>query len=218
LNKKFATYLVRDQNAGVFMNSQGQHSSNAYFDVLQKFLTDEKIVNTMLVTKIFCNLFNSLKDMKEPATQKLLAYILYERNFLFFKLTPLLSISNKVFQVAFSTLLLNYVILIDKLSTNSDKFSATCITESTMEIVQYLNDVKLNEFLLSMDQEAVFRVLVCIGTILTKTYNLKDVDYLKTVYRSLEVSGAAIEKIVSNPAGFENKVKMCAVHILNLFA
>jgi len=200
------------------MNSQGQHGSNAYFDVLQKFLSDEKIVNTMLVTKIFCNLFNSLKDMKEPATQKLLAYILYERSFLFYKLTPLLSNSNKVFQVAFSTLLLNYVILIDKLSTNSEKFSATCITESTMEIVQYLNDVKLNEFLLGMDQEAVFRVLVCIGTILTKTYNLKDVDYLKTVYRSLEVSGAAIEKIVSNPAGFENKVKMCAVYILNLFA
>jgi len=200
------------------MNSQGQHGSNPYFDVLQKFLTDEKITNTMLVTKIFCNLFNSLKDMKDPATQKLLAYILYERNFLFYMLTPLLSNSNKVFQVAFSTLLLNYVILIDKLSTNSQKFSTACISDSTMEILQYLNDTRVNEFLLNMDQEAIFRVLVCIGTLLTKTYNLKDVDYLKTVYRSLEVSGASIEKIVSNSAGYENKVKMCAAYILNMFS
>lgn len=219
LNKNFATYITRTQSATNYENPQGQHSSNTYFNTLSKFLIDDRIVNTMLTVKIYCNLFNSLNDVKEPAVQKLLAYILHERNFLFHKLNTLLTSSNvnKSFQIAYTTLVLNYIVLMEKLQDNTEKFTAQTITGLHMELIQYLNNTQMNEAVLMMDQEAIFRILVSIGTLLTKTRSQKDTDYLKTIYRSLEVSGAMIEKIVTNPTAYAEKVKKSAVYILKMF-
>lgn len=217
LNKNFAVYITRTQNANNYDNQQGQHSSNTYFDTLIKFLIDDRIVNTMLTTKIFCNLFNSLNNVKELSVQKLLAYVLYERNFLFYKLNTLLTSNNKSFQIAFTTLLLNYVVLVEKLYDHSEKFSTQAVSDLQMELVNYLNNVQMNDCILNIDQEGIFRILVSIGTLLKKTQSQKDADYLKTIYRSLEVSGATIEKIVTNSASYTEKVKKSAVYILKMF-
>lgn len=220
LNKNFATFLTRSHSANNFTNQQGQHASNLYFDVLNKFLIDDRIVNTMLVTKIFCNLFNSLSNIKESSIQSLLAYILYERSFILDKLTILLTSSNsnnKSFQIAYSTLVLNYTVLMEKLSDYTNKFTVAFTNDLNMEFINYLNNTQMNHSILKMDQEAIFRILVSIGTLLTKTHADKDVDYLKTIYKSLEVSGSMIEKIVTNSSIYTDKVKKSAVFILKIF-
>ena len=86
-----------------------------------------------------------------------------------------------------------------------------------MDLIQYLNNTQVNDFILKMDQEAIFRILVSIGTLLSKTSSTKDVEYLKTIYKSLEISGLTLEGIVTNAATHSEKVKKSAIYILKMF-
>lgn len=171
----------------------------------------------MLVVKIFCNMFNSLNDVKLPSIQKLLAYILHEQSFIFFKLNSLLTNSNKSFQIAYSTLILNYIVLVEKCSTHTENFPGDYISNRNMDLIQYLNNTQVNDSILKMDQEAIFRILVSIGTLLCKTSSQKDAEYLKTIYKSLEISGLTIESIVTNSSLHTDKVKKSALYILKMF-
>ena len=74
----------------------------------------------------------------------------------------------------------------------------------------------MNNNFLKMDQEAIFRILVSIGTLLTKTSSQKDDDYLKTIYKSLEQSISIIQIIVSNPSEYTDKVIKSANNVLKM--
>jgi len=217
LNKSIAIYLTRDQNANNFSNKQGQHASNYYFDILLRFLNDDKIVNSMLVVKIFCNLFKSLSDIKAPQVQKLLAYLLYERSYIIHRLNSFLGCENKSFQIAYSTLQLNYVVLVEKLLNYGEKFSDSVLTQLNSELIEYFNTPELNEHILNMDSEAIFRLLVSIGTLLAKINEQKDSDFLKAMFKSLENGAVTIEKIIQKASKYPTKVQQCASCILEIF-
>jgi hypothetical protein len=216
LDKNIAIYITRDQNPNNILNKQGQHGSNQYFDILIKFLSEEKIVNAMLVVKIICNLFNSLNNTKQADIQKLLAYILYERSFVNFKLASLLGNQNKSFQIACSTLYLNYIILIEKLSSKSEQ--ASYLSDVTLEIVEYLNSPELIDNLLNMDFEAIFRVLVAIGTLLVKTYNEKDVELIRTMFKALKAAEDVMQAIVNKSDKYPEKLHKSASAILKILS
>ncbi len=216
LDKIFVCYITRFHNSENHINKQSQHSSNIYFDIITKFLTGDKIVNSMLVAKIFCNIFNSLNNVKDPSIQQLLAYMLYERSFIFYKLCPFLVNTNKSFHIAFSTLILNYIVLVEKLIYYNEKFSVEVVNDIYLDIIHYFNNKEMNNNFLKMDQEAIFRILVSIGTLLTKTSSQKDDDYLKTIYKSLEQSISIIQIIVSNPSEYTDKVIKSANNVLKM--
>ena len=209
--------MTRDQNANNFSNKQGQHASNYYFDILLRFLNDDKIVNSMLVIKIFCNLFKSLSDIKAPQVQKLLAYLLYERSYIIHRLNSFLGCENKSFQIAYSTLQLNYVVLVEKLLNYGEKFSDSVLTQLNSELIEYFNTPELNEHILNMDSEAIFRLLVSIGTLLAKINEQKDSDFLKAMFKSLENGAVTIEKIIQKASKYPTKVQQCASCILEIF-
>lgn len=216
LNKNIANYLTRDYNSKDFVNKQGQHSANYYFDTLLKFISEDKMINTMLVIKVFCNLFNSLNDVKSAPVQKLLTYILHERLFLIHQLKAYVSNQNKSFQIAFTTLLLNYTVLVEKLYDYQDKFSLAYINDVTLELNEYFNSEQLNEFVFNFDFEAIFRILVSIGTLLTKTNAHKDAEYLLTVFKSLEFSKSMCQSIVQKSEKYPEKVHKCANYLIKL--
>lgn len=216
LDKNFATYITRSESINIKINKQRLHGANKYFDIITKFLNDDRVINSMLVTKMFCNIFNSLNNAKECSIQHLLSYILYERGFMFDKLLPFLKNDSKSFQIAFSTLILNYTVLIEKLSSYDDDLFDEVIRNSYLEIIEFLNCNEINDNLLQMDQEAIFRILVSIGTLLTKTSSQKDYYYLKT-FKSLKKSVSVIQTIVSNPSAYTDKVNKSAISVLKIF-
>jgi hypothetical protein len=216
MNTNIAIYITRDNSSKDFVNKQGQHAANYYFDTLLKLTREDKIVNTMLVLKVFCNLFNSLNDVKQAPVQKLVNYMLHERLFLINKFKSYLANENKSFQISFSTLLLNYTVLIEKLNENSEKFSTAYISDVTMEFIEFFNSEALNESVFNFDFESIFRVMVCIGTLLTKTNAHKDSDYLVTVFKSLERGKRICENIVQKSEKYPEKVHKSASYLLKI--
>ena len=217
LNKNIAIYLTRDiSSTKDFINKQGQHLANYYFDILLKFINEDKIVNTMLVLKIFCNLFNSLNDVRPVPVQKLLVYMLHERLNLIHRIKNFLNSDNKSFQISFTTLLLNYTVLIEKLFDYTDKFSTTYISDVSMELIEFINSEQLNESIFNYDLESIFRILVCAGTLLVKTNEKKDVEYLITVFKSLEHAKSMCERIVQKSEKYTEKVHKSASYLLKI--
>jgi phospholipase A-2-activating protein len=217
LNKKIAIYLTRDiSSTKDFVNKQGQHLANYYFDILLKFINEDKMVNTMLVLKTFCNLFNSLNDVRSVPVQKLLVYMLHERLNLIHRIKNFLNSDNKSFQISFTTLLLNYTVLIEKLFDYTDKFSTTYISDVSMELIEFINSEQLNESIFNYDLESIFRILVCAGTLLVKTNEKKDVEYLITVFKSLEHAKSMCERIVQKSEKYTEKVHKSATYLLKI--
>lgn len=217
LDENFAVYITRSQSSNNNVNNQRMNNANTYFDIIKKFLNNDKVVNSMLVTKIFCNIFNSLNNVKEFSVQQLLTYILNERGFIFDKLLAFLESNNKSFQIAFSTLILNYTVLVEKIACYSDNLSVDDISKFYLELIEYMNCKVINDNLLKMDQEAIFRILVSIGTVLTKTNSQKDHNHFKTLFNSLKRSLSVIQTIVSNPSGYSDKVNKSAIYVLKIF-
>ena len=216
LNKNLVLYLNRDQNANNFTNKHGHQSTNYYFDVLFKLVREENIVNSMLVLRIFCNLFKSLEDIKSVAVQKLLAFILYEKNFLLPKLFNFLNNNHKMFLISYSTVLLNYVVLTEKLFKFSEKFSSQELNNFSNELIEFFNHPQLCENILNWDPEPIFRVLVSVGTLTSKTNARKETDYLISMFKSIELFKNVCETILFKAEKYPEKVNKSADLIVQL--
>lgn len=217
LKKDVAVYLTRNFSSSKdFSNKQGQHAANYYIDTLLKYVHEDKIVSSMLVVKVFCNLFNALNDIKSAEVQNLLNYLVHERLFLMHKFKNFVSSQNKSFQIAFTTLLLNYTVLVEKLYDYKGKYSTVFLSDMSLELVEYFNSEQLNESLYNFDFEAIFRVLVSMGTLISKTNSNKDVEYLISVFKSLEHAKSMCETIAQKSAKYPEKVSKSADYLMKL--
>lgn len=220
LNKNVTDYLFRDQSTSYLSTKTPQASNNYYFNILGS-LADGNPTNTMCVLRVFFNLFKSLQDLNSAsaANNKLLAFILNERSFLFTRLNELFAQleANKSCQIAFASVLLNYVILYKKLARScGDLFSGTYVTDQLFELVGYINEPQLTSSILNWDSEAVFRILVSFGTMISNTDQAIDYEYLISVTKSLENFYSACKQIAARKDKFAEKVVNCAQCLISI--
>jgi hypothetical protein len=214
LNPDVTSYLCKYQNTSYLSNLQAQPNTNNYFKTIFNFVNQDYPVNTMLALRVISNLFSSLSSPKE--NQKLTALMLNERLFLLGKLAGLFSTENKSVQIALSTVLLNYAVLVNKMANFSDKFSSGNLTELGKEFVEYLSSPELCECITNWDNEAIFRVLVCVGTVLSDSNANVDTGYLVSVVKSLGAVGKVCGDIGSKADKYLDKVRKCNGHLAKL--
>ncbi len=214
MNKKVAAYLCRNQNPSYLITKQVQPNSNSYFNLLFKLISQDNLVCSMLVAKVLCNLFNSLSGSEDLKTnQKVLSFLLNERQFIINCFDSLITSGNKSFQIAFSTLILNYVILFNKISNMKDKFPSNYMSETTNELIEYLNNSRLCENLADWDNEAIFRLLVSYGTLLSDRNSSLDHDFLISIAKSLANFKETCERINAKSDKYPEKVKLCSGYL-----
>ena len=223
LNKEVAAYLCRNQSLGYLSTKQAHANSNSYFNTLFKLIDRHSPVNTMLVVKVVCNAFKALgSDVKNNANGKqVLSLLLNERAMLLDKLALLLDTDNKSFQIAFSTLLLNYVVLFYKLAAtaaHTPSFTTEFYTDVSKDLLECINDEMLCDHVLNWDVESIFRMLVCYGTLLSKTNTPLDVDFLISVACSLRNFNAVCENVHAKSAKYPEKVQKCVAHLTKLLS
>ncbi|KAJ7335422.1 hypothetical protein JRQ81_013363 [Phrynocephalus forsythii] len=143
-----------------------------------------KPANQMLALRIFCNCF------LHPAGQKLM---MSQGDAILTQAIELKSSSNKNIHIALATLALNYAVCLHKTSNLEGKAQCLSVVSTVMEVVQ--------------DLEAVFRLLVALGTLISGDSNALQLA------KSLGVD-SQIKKYssVSEPA----KVNECCRFVLNL--
>jgi phospholipase A-2-activating protein len=214
LNKQVAAYICRNQNVSYLTTKQAQPNSNNYFEILFKLMSLDYPVNTMIVLRLVSNLFKSVIELK--SNQKVLAFILNERLFLLKKLTSLLESQNKVLQASLSTVMLNYAILINNLAGYSDKLNNAHLTELASEHIQYLSDSNALEFISNWDAEALFRVLACIGTILSDSNVHLDLPILISIVQSTGEIKKLCHGIASKADKYPEKIRKCNGYLKRL--
>ena len=168
----------------------------------------------MLALRVISNFFSSLNNPKK--NQKLTALMLNERLFLLGKLAGLFSTENKSVQIALSTVLLNYAVLVNKMANFNDKFTTDCLTKLGNEFVEYLSSPELYECITNWDNEAIFRLLVCVGTVLSDTNPYVDTAYLVAVVRSLGAVVKVCGEIASKADKYLDKVRKCNGHLAKI--
>lgn len=143
-----------------------------------------KPANQMLALRIFCNCF------LHPVGQKLM---MSQGEAIMSQAIELKSSSNKNIHIALATLALNYAVCLHKMSNLEGKAQCLSVISTVMEVVQ--------------DLEAVFRLLVALGTLISGDTNALQLA------KSLGVD-AQIKKYssVSEPA----KVNECCKFVLSL--
>lgn len=184
-------------------------ASEHHIKTLNSQIDSENHVNSMLVVKIYCNLFKTLQNIASDT--KLVEFFLKKRSNLIKTLNELCTSENKSYQIAFSTMLLNYVVLLKRVGAESAKDSKS-INEILIEFVQYLND--LSSTVLNWDSEALFRVLVTFGTLISKTDANLEYDFILTVAKSLEHFRSVCNDICAKAQKYSPKVNACATYLL----
>ena len=212
LSKNTAEYIFRNQSIEYLVSKKQQTSSNYYYDILFRLLSEDNLTNSMLVIRIICNLFKPLESSAELNTnKKLLSFMLNERVNLLNRLQSVnRAVTNKNYQIAFSTLVLNYVILFKKLVGVNENFSGTYVTDMLFEMIEFMNNPDLTNAMLTWDSEAIFRMLVTIGNLVSHTDQVLDYDYLRTVLKSVENFYLICKQISGAPQRYADKVVKCA--------
>ncbi len=216
LSKSVSDYLFRNQSIDYLSAKKNQPNTNFYYEILSKHINDENLTNTMLVLRTISNLFKSLETATLlNSNKKLLAFMLNERSALMAKLHALTKLeTNKGYQIAFSTIMLNYIILFKRLVGLNESFSATYVTDMLFETLEYLNEPNLTSSLLNWDAEAIFRMLVSIGTLVSTTDTVIDYNYLSTVAKSVENFYLICKEISVKEQRYPEKVVKCANYLL----
>ncbi len=216
LSKNASDYLFRNQKIDYLSTKKTQPNTNFYYDILFKHITEENLTNTMLVLRAISNLFKSLESsMLLNTNKKLLAFLLNERSALMRKLYSISNLeTNKGSQIAFSTVVLNYIILFKRLVGLNENFSATYITDMLFETLEYLNEPNLSSSILNWDAEAIFRMLVSIGTLVSSTDKAIDYNYLSTAAKSVGNFNLICKEISVKEQRYPEKVVKCANYLL----
>lgn len=213
LNKHVANYITREQNLNhittkTFQNNEG---SNCYLDILFDLISEKNVINSMLVLKIITNLFKSLDEASQ--SNSLTNFILKKRAFILDQVKNLQNTQNKSFEIALSTLLLNYSVLFRKMiNINS---SNNLAIDLLIELVGYLNEPSFCECALKWDTEALFRIEVCVGTLLFNSKSLKH-DYLDSVTKSLDTLKTMCVYVNSDSQRYPEKLQKCNNHLTKL--
>ncbi|KAM9251243.1 phospholipase A-2-activating protein [Cariama cristata] len=153
--------------------------------LLFKFLNPEsKQANQLLALRTLCNCFVS------QAGQKLM---MAQRDEIMTQAIEMKSGSNKNIHIALATLTLNYAVCLHKVDNIEGKAQCLSVISTVMEVVQ--------------DLEAIFRLLVALGTLITDDTNA--VQLAKSLGVDSQIKKYAS---VSEPA----KVKECCRFVLNL--
>ncbi|XP_035746683.1 phospholipase A-2-activating protein isoform X2 [Egretta garzetta] len=153
--------------------------------LLLKFLNPEgKQANQLLALRALCNCFVS------QAGQKLM---MEQRDEIMAQATEMKSSNNKNIHIALATLTLNYAACLHKVNNIEGKAQCLSVISTVMEVVQ--------------DLEAIFRLLVALGTLISDDTNA--VQLAKSLGVDSQIKKYAS---VSEPA----KVKECCRFVLNL--
>ena len=139
-------------------------------------MKETNLTNSMLVLRILCNLFTAFDNKIE----EIIKYLIDNRVTILNKFTKCFSNEslNKNFQISFSTFVLNHAVLLNKITTDK-KLPNDSLEAMRVELLHYICGEMLSSSLFNWDSEAVFRLLVCIGTLIT------DNPYLKTIAKSI---------------------------------
>lgn len=171
----------------------------------------------MLVAKVLVNLFKSFSDNSDKSSTTAL-FFLTERQNIIKHLNELSSSENKSFQIAFATLLLDYIVMVKKLASSSSSkdggVDTVVLNEVVIEFIQYFNELA-GSCLLNWDAEAIFRVQVAYGTLVSKTDSCFDYELMRTVAKSLDGFKLACQEINAKAAKFPDKVHSSARFLLN---
>lgn len=153
--------------------------------LLLKFLNPKgKQANQLLALRALCNCFVS------PAGQKLM---MEQRDEIMTQAIEMKSGNNKNIHIALATLTLNYAVCLLKVNNIEGKAQCLSVISTIMEVVQ--------------DLEAIFRLLVALGTLISDDTNA--VQLAKSLGVDSQIKKYAS---VSEPA----KVKECCRFVLNL--
>lgn len=153
--------------------------------LLLKFLNPKgKQANQLLALRALCNCFVS------HAGQKLM---MEQRDEIMTQAIEMKSGNNKNIHIALATLTLNYAVYLHKVNNVEGKAQCLSVISTIMEVVQ--------------DLEAIFRLLVALGTLISDDTNA--VQLAKSLGVDSQIRKYAS---VSEPA----KVKECCRFVLNL--
>jgi hypothetical protein len=168
----------------------------------------------MLVIKVHINLFKSLQTSMENS--ELINYLLEKRSILVTKITEMCAVDNSKFQLAYSTLLLNYVILFKKLGFMSDseliKLDTDVNEHLHVEFLQYFN--YLSNTIINWDMEALLRMLVCFGTLMCKTDDRFDYRLILNIARSMDQFRQVCLDIKEKELNYSQDIKKCVTYLL----
>ncbi|KAK2512590.1 Plaa [Columba guinea] len=174
---------VRHPTANENFFSEKDHVQ--FIVLLLKFLNPKgKQANQLLALRTFCNCFVS------QAGQKLM---MEQRDEIMTQAIEMKSANNKNIHIALATLTLNYAVCLHKVNNIEGKAQCLSVIGTVMEVVQ--------------DLEAVFRLLVALGTLISDDTNA--VQLAKSLGVDSQIKKYAS---VSEPA----KVKECCRFVLNL--
>jgi hypothetical protein len=217
LSRGVTNYLLRNQSIDYLQSRNPQPCTNYYFEILTKLISDDNLTNTLLVFRFISNLFKSIDSVDQlKSNKKMVSFLLNERTFLFNRLHSLTKLeTNKNCQVAFSTVLLNFVILLKKIVNNFDVLSGTFISDCLFEFIELLNDPSFCNSLLNWDSESIFRIQVSLGTLISTTDNVIDYAYLTGVLKSLENFLNSCKDITNKSQKYSEKVVKCAKYLIN---
>uniref|UniRef100_A0A493SSV5 Phospholipase A-2-activating protein n=2 Tax=Anas TaxID=8835 RepID=A0A493SSV5_ANAPP len=166
-------------------NFCGEKDHVQFIRLLLKFLNPGgKQANQLLTLRALCNCFVN------QAGQKLL---MEQRDEIMTQAIEVASGNNKNIHIAFATLTLNYAVCLHKVNNTEGKVQCLSVINTVMEVVQ--------------DLEAVFRLLVALGTLISDDTNA--VQLAKSLGVDSQIKKYAS---VSEPA----KVKECCRFVLNL--
>ncbi|OXB81746.1 UNVERIFIED_CONTAM: hypothetical protein H355_010307 [Colinus virginianus] len=166
-------------------NFCGEKTHVQFIHLLLKFLNPQgKPANQLLALRALCNCFVS------QAGQKLL---MEQRDEIMTQAIEVKSGNNKNVHIALATLTLNYAVCLHKVNNIEGKAQCLSVISTAMEVVK--------------DLEAVFRLLVALGTLISDDKNAVQLA------KSLGVDSQIKKYVsVSEPA----KVKECCRFVLNL--
>ncbi|XP_013048825.2 phospholipase A-2-activating protein [Anser cygnoides] len=166
-------------------NFCGEKDHVQFIHLLLKFLNPKgKQANQLLALRALCNCFVN------QAGQKLL---MEQRDEIMTQAIEVKSGNNKNIHIALATLTLNYAVCLHKVNNIEGKAQCLSVINTVMEVVQ--------------DLEAVFRLLVALGTLISDDTNA--VQLAKSLGVDSQIKKYAS---VSEPA----KVKECCRFVLNL--
>jgi hypothetical protein len=173
---------------------------NVLYESLELQINGNAMVNSMLIARIFVNLFSSYDHDCLELTMLLLGKF----NDLILKLNGFIHTNNKAFQLSFATLLLDYAVLFNK-DANHMGVKTSALEKFKLELLHYICG-ELESFL-KWDLEAQFRLLVCIGTLICAD------GYLTTMARTI----VDLKQYLINLKSLSNlnKVSECVDCLLN---
>lgn len=210
LDQTAVNYIFRENHRTESENS----SPNIYIQTLFKHLLDNNSINSMLVMRVFCNFFKSFNSINK----NVLSFLLNERNFFFNNILKTSDTNNKALQITCATLVLNYTVLNPQLPNLDSKFTTSFCTDLIIEQIEFVNNDLLCTRLSKWDNEALFRMLVAFGNLMTNLSKDFDIDYIISVAKSLN-NLVKLCQIINNSKTepYTDKVSRCSKYLDNLF-